>query len=298
MTQRTDNLAVLFADISGSTALYDKLGDERASTVVAKCIAVMAAEIAPHQGTLVKTIGDEIMCTFPDAELALRAACGMQLALDSGRPGGDMPVYVHIGFHFGPVIREQADVFGDTVNVAARVTELTRAREITTTESTIEHLPLDLKGKVRPILRMGIRGKQQELAMYRVSWELDDTLSTRVGMVAERRPNASQAELQLRYRDQALRLDEQCRSAVLGRGHDCEVVILDDLASRQHARIEYRFGKFVLIDHSVNGTYLRFHDGQVIRLAHEETILHGSGSIRLGRPFGEAPAETVEFLVQ
>jgi adenylate cyclase len=265
--------------------------------VVAKCIALMVAEVPTYQGTMIKTIGDEIMCTFPDAGLALQAACRMQLAVEAGRPGSNVPLYVHIGFHYGPVICEDGDVYGDTVNVAARVTELTRAREITTTQDTVERLPLELKSKVRQIFRGGIRGKQQELAMFRVSWELDDTLSTRVGMPTERRPNAGQAELQLRYRDQVYRLDEQCRSLVLGRGQDCSIVIHDDLASRQHARVEYRFGKFVLVDHSVNGTYLRFRDGQVIRLAQEETILHGSGSISLGRPFGEA-TDTAEFLVQ
>lgn len=298
MTKQTDSLAIMFADISGSTALYDKLGNERATAIVEKCVAIMTAEVAPHQGTLVKTIGDEIMCTFPSAELALRAACRMQLAVESAKPGGGTPVYIHVGFHYGNVICDDGDVFGDAVNVAARVAERTRAREITTTQETVDLLSPEMHEKVRPIFRTNFKGKQEEISVYRVVWELDDTLSTRVGISLERRPHDGQAELQLRYRDKAWRLSEQNRGVVLGRGQDCEIMILSSLASRQHARIEYRFGKFVLVDHSVNGSYLRFRDGQVIRLNHEEAILHGAGSISLGQPFGEGEIEEVEFLVQ
>lgn len=298
MNQPHDNLAILFADISGSTALYDKLGDERAAAIVAQCVDTMAAQVAPQQGTLIKTIGDEIMCTFPTAEQALRAACSMQLAVEAGRPGGALPVYIHVGFHYGSVLHEKGDVFGDAVNVAARVAEMTRAREIVTTQATVDLLPPDLRARVRPICRTGLRGKQDEVEVFRVMWELDDTMSTRVGLSLERRPQGGQAQLQLRYHEQACKLDEQKRSVVLGRGQDCEIVIRNNLASRQHARIEYRFGKFVLVDHSANGSYLRFKDGQVVRLAHEEAVLHGSGAISLGQPFGEAAGEVLEFLVQ
>lgn len=298
MTQRTDSLAIMFADISGSTALYDKLGDEQARAIVARCVEIMAAEVAPHQGALIKTIGDEIMCTFPSAELALRAACRMQLAVEAGRPGGNVPIYIHVGFHFGSVIRDDGDVFGDAVNVAARVAGMTRAREIITTQATVDLLSPELQQKVRRIFRAAFKGKEEECDVYRVVWELDDTMSTRIGLPLERRPQGGSAELQLRYQGQAYRLDEQKRSMVLGRGQDCEIIVHNNLASRQHARIEFRFGKFVLVDHSSNGTYIRFKDAQVVRLAHEEIILHGSGVISLGQSFGEGQAEALEFLVQ
>ena len=299
MTQQTENLAILFADISGSTALYDKLGDERARAIVARCVALMSGEVAPQGGTVIKTIGDEIMCTFPGAEQAMRAACGMQLAIDAGRPGGSTPIYIHIGFHFGTVIRDDGDVFGDAVNVAARVAGMTRAREIATTQDTVDRLPGELREKVRPILRASFKGKQDEFEVYRVVWELDDTMSTRIGLPLERRPNAGEETvLQLRYQNHAWTLDEQHRSIVLGRGQDCEIIVQNTLASRQHARIEYRFGKFAFADHSSNGSYVRFKDGQVVRLAHEEVILHGSGSISLGLSFDGSQAEIVEFIVQ
>jgi class 3 adenylate cyclase len=294
MVQPTASLAILFADINGSTALYDKLGDRMARDILSRCTAIMVAEVAAHQGVLVKTIGDEIMCTFFDADAALRAACAMQLAVETGKPGGEHPIYIHIGLHYGEVIREEGDVYGDAVNVAARLTAMTRAREITTSKATANLLSPSLQNKVRKVFRANLKGKQEEVEICRVAWELDDTLSTRVGLVMDRL-SSDYAELLLQYRDVTRRLNDQNRSAVIGRGQDCEIVIPGDMASRHHARIEFRSGKFMLVDHSVNGTYIRWKDGRVIRLEHEETMLHGSGSISAGQPFDAPSAEWVEF---
>lgn len=295
---RTEKLAVLFADISGSTALYDKLGNESARQLVARCLAIMVEEMALHQGSLIKTIGDEILCTFPSPAAALKAACSMQCAIDRERPGGELPMYIRVGFHYGEVIRADGDVYGDTVNIAARVAAITRARQIMTTRAAAEALPDDLRNRTRQILRAEFRGKQEAFDVFQISWEQDDTMSTRIGLPQFRKPGDGRNELMLRYGEQATALDEQRRSAVLGRGDNCDIVINSSFASRQHARIEFSFNKFIIADHSANGTYVRFSDGQVIHLSHEQIVLHKSGSISLGEPFPDDPAELVEFIVQ
>lgn len=294
----TEKRAILFADISGSTALYDKLGNELARKLVANCMAVMARKMTEHQGTLIKTIGDEILCTFPDPIAAMEAACAMQNAVENERPGGAQPMYIRIGFHYGEVICEDGDVFGDAVNVAARVAAITRARQIMTTRAVAEVLPVKLRSKMRQILRAEFRGKQEALDVFQVSWEQDDTMSTRIGLPQFRKPGDARNELMLRYRNQVTTLNEQRKSVVLGRGDTCDIVINSSFASRQHARIEFGFNKFTIVDHSANGTYVRFGDGQVIQLSHEQIVLHKSGSISLGEPFSENPVELVEFIVQ
>ena len=82
MNALRQNVAILFADISGSTALYDVLGDEPALELVTRTLDILTREMAVHHGTLIKTIGDEIMCTFPDAADAIEAACAMQLTVE------------------------------------------------------------------------------------------------------------------------------------------------------------------------------------------------------------------------
>lgn len=294
----TQKLAVLFADISGSTALYDTLGDEPARHLIAQCMAVMTREMAAHGGTLIKTIGDEILCTFPDPIAAMDAACAMQNAVENERARNARPMYIRIGFHYGEVIHENGDVFGDTVNVAARITAITRARQIMTTRAVAELLPMKLRSKMRQIMRAELRGKQEALDIFQVSWEQDDTMSTRIGLPQFRKSAETRNELQLRYGQQTIVLDEQHRSVVLGREGSCDLVIPSNFASRQHARIELSFTKFTLTDHSSNGTYVRFSDGQVIQLAREQIALHKSGSISLGVPFSESPTELIEFVLQ
>jgi hypothetical protein len=253
-----------------------------------------------QQGTLIKTIGDEIMCTFASVAAAVNAARAMQMAIEEQAPVNGQHIYVRIGIHCGDVIQEAGDVFGDAVNVAARVTAITRARQILTTQTVVDKLPPELRKKARPVMRGELRGKESALAIFQVIWEKDDTMSTRIGMSAFRKPaeSLSRHELLLRHRQQVLTLNEQSRSALLGRDDTCNLVIQNKLASRQHALIEYNFGKFLLTDHSANGTYIRFSDNQVIQLNHQQIVLHGAGQISFGQPFSESPSEVVEYILQ
>jgi class 3 adenylate cyclase len=295
---RQAKLAILFADVSGSTSLYEKLGDVQALGIISKCLEIMIKEMTVFHGALIKTIGDEIMCTFPTSGDALKAASAMQLAVERERPGGNRPIYVRIGFHYGEVIREGGDVFGDAVNVAARVTSITRARQILTTPAAVEALPAKLRSKVRQISRAEFRGKEEAMDVFQVGWEQDDTMTTRIGLPQFRKPSEARNELLLRFHQHLTTLNEQHKSMVLGRGDTCDLIIPSTFASRQHARLEFSFGKFVLADHSANGTYVRFSDNQVIHVMHQEIMLHGTGVISLGQPFGEEPLELIEFLIQ
>jgi class 3 adenylate cyclase len=298
MTAIQRKAAILFADISGSTALYDKLGNAQALKLVTHTLDILTQEMAACQGTLIKTIGDEILCTFPDVVSAVEAACAMQLKVDTLRPGGNIPVNIRIGLHYGEIIFEGGDVYGDTVNIAARVTAITRARQIMTTQAVVEILPQELRQKARAVMRTGFRGKEKTFDVFHILWEVENTVSTRIGMSAFRKPAEARHELILRYKQQIVNLSEEMNSVVLGRGEECELLIRTNYASRQHAHIEYNFGKYLITDHSANGTFIRFSDKQVIQLNHQQMVLHGAGEISCGQPFAENPSEIVEYIVQ
>ena len=187
--QRKGKMVVLFADICGSTALYDKLGDETALHVISQTLNILTQEVAAHKGAVIKTIGDEIMCTFPSIATAAKAACAMHFAIDAQRPGGDHSIFVRIGFHYGEVILKANDVFGDTVNIAARIASITRARQIMTTQTVIDSLPSGFVDKVRPVLRSELRGKQDSFAVFQILWEPENTLSCRIGQAVFRKQN-------------------------------------------------------------------------------------------------------------
>jgi hypothetical protein len=253
--------------------------------------------MAAQQGTLIKTIGDEIMCTFPSVATAISAACAMQSAVEAQPLGGDRPIYVRIGLHYGDVIQKSNDVFGDAVNVAARVTAITRARQIMTTRAVVDMLPEMLRDKARALRRAEFKGKEETFEVFQIIWEKEDTMSTRIGMLDFRKPAESLHELVLHYRQQSLTLSQDNKSVVLGRDDTCEMMIHNNLASRQHARIELSFGKFLLTDHSANGTYIKFSDNQVIQLNQQQIVLHGAGSISLGQPFSDEPSEVIEYIL-
>ena len=297
MAQKIEKLAVLFADVCGSTALYDNLGDDLARRLIAQCISNLCAEIAKQKGTLVKTLGDEIMCTFPSAERAFHAACAMQRAVEHGIYEGNHKLSVRIGFHYGDVIQVAGDVFGDTVNVASRVAAITRANQIMTTLVAADSLPPDLRTQIRQVMRAEFKGKHEKFDIFLVTWELDDGTSTRISIPAYRRTPASNDELILKYRNQSIAVNEDRWTVVLGRDTDCDLIVPIDCASRQHVRIEWRSGKFMIVDQSTNGTYIRFNDGTVHHIAREEMILQGSGSISLGQPYSSNNAELVEFAI-
>lgn len=295
VAKKFEKLAILFADISGSTALYETLGDAAARDLVAGCLALLTRSLAKNQGKLIKTIGDEIMCVFPNAGSALLAACSMQESVEKHRPGGKIQMFVRIGFHYGEVIRENNDVFGDAVNVAARMASVARARQILATLEAVQDLSADLRLRTRQIRRSAVKGKQEALDIFEVVWQADDKDVTRVSMPVRIKPAEQPSELILTHLGQRFVVNPQNRSATLGRGNACQIVVADDFASRQHAKVEYREDKFILSDLSINGTYVRFADGHVLHAVQEDILLRGAGSISLGRAFHEPAATLVEF---
>jgi adenylate cyclase len=299
MAHNIQKLAVLFADISGSTALYDNLGDVLAQRLISKCIATMTNEISAHQGVVVKTIGDEIMCTFPSAEKAFNAACAMQRAVKNGNQGSSQPMHIRIGFHYGDVICESGDVFGDTANVAAHVSKITRANQILATQTVIDALPPGLQSKTRRIMRSDLKGKQEQFDIFMIIWGAEDMESTRIGVPAFRKTqdDESNNELMLRYRDHSYVVSKRHRTVILGREAICQIVVQSDFASRQHVRIEFRLGKFFIVDQSTNGTYIRFKNGNVVCITCDEMVLEGSGFLSMGQAFSEHAVDPVEFSV-
>ena len=118
---------VLFADICGSTRLFEEHGDWQGRQIESRVLELLKAKTAEFDGTVIKTIGDEIMSRFPDAERALSAARAMHAVLKEDTSLLEFNIAVKIGLQHGEVLVEQGDLFGDAVNVAARMVSLARA---------------------------------------------------------------------------------------------------------------------------------------------------------------------------
>ena len=193
-------LAILFADVVGSTRLFEVMGDARARDMVATCIDVMREATEQHNGTLIKTIGDEVMSTFPTADDALNAAGQMQkqIAAHTELRVEGQPVSIRIGCHFGPVVLENRDVFGASVHTANRMTSQAKAGQIITTSATVERLSPEWRASVRQIDVADIRGQGGEVALYEVLWQTEDVTSMLPAIALngrERAPAAASAAI-------------------------------------------------------------------------------------------------------
>lgn len=299
MAPKTTNLAILFADVSGSTRLFEMLGDVTARHMIAECLELLSDVTVRHRGTVIKTIGDEIMCTFPTAEDAVTAACEMHECLEDESTTertekGAVSVRIRIGLHYGPAIVEGGDVFGDAVNVAARMASLSKANQVITTQSTVEQLPPVLRASTRFIDRAPVKGKRETIDIYEVIWQQEDVTRMSTAVLADKTKRP--VTMTLTYNDHRLVVGEERTVAVLGRSKSADVTVNESLASRQHVRIEYRRGKFFIVDQSTNGTYVKLANNEESFLRREEMPLAGSGMISLGRSFAEDPQEVVHFM--
>src|SRR5690348_3793840 len=129
---------VLFADVSGSTKLYEAVGDAAAHAAIDLCVKLFAAITEQHGGRVIKTIGDEVMSVFPDSATAAKAAVDIQLGMTGMAPVDKMKLGVRIGMNHGPLVEGEGDVFGDTVNLAARLTEMASRGQIITSVETVD----------------------------------------------------------------------------------------------------------------------------------------------------------------
>ena len=295
MAPKTTNLAIVFADIAGSTKLYETLGDSVARAKVAETLQAITDVVNANNGIVIKTIGDEVMATFPTAEDAATASCTMHESMEeiNANIEDGTVIAIRVGMHFGPAILEGGDVFGDAVNLAARMAAQAKANQIITTLSTVEKLPPVLRASTRFIDHAPIKGKQEEIDIYEIIWQEEDVTRMATGMLdAKKTP---EVKLRLQYNDAELVISKQRSSVILGRSKDCDLPINEKLASRQHVRIELRRDKFFIIDQSTNGTHVRIHNGEDSFLRREEMPINGDGEISLGKGFNENPTEVVRF---
>lgn len=289
-------LAILFADVVGSTRLYELMGDLRARDMVAVCIECMRSATDQHQGTVIKTMGDEIMATFPSADEALNAAAQMQQQISAHpqlRVEGQS-VAIRVGCHYGPVVLENRDVFGATVHTANRMTSQAKSGQIITTAATVDRLSPEWRASVRQIDVAMIKGQGSEVTLYEVLWQTEDVTSM-VPAIAMQSRSPRTMRLKLRFQDQELYLDEARPNVAIGRAEDNDLVIKGNLISRIHARIEISRNKFVLIDQSTNGTFVQTKDGEESFVRRDSLQIKGEGMIGLGRlPEGESP-QTIRY---
>jgi adenylate cyclase len=286
-------VAIVFADVVGSTQLYEQFGDTKASETVATCLEIMKDATQQYGGTVIKTIGDEVMSTFNTVDEAMGAAVMMQgrITADTRKEGG-IPVSIRIGCHFGPVVQEQNDIFGAAVHTANRMTSQAKARQIIISGETVKKMSAELQKQTRQIDVATVRGRLDEVALYELLWNPEEATSMLPTIEWEHK-DRKVSTLLLSFRETEIELSDKRKSVSIGRADDNDLVIKGNLISRIHAKVEMRRGKFVLIDQSTNGTFLQDVQGNEVFVRRDSRELHGEGTIGLGR--AEQPGSSLSI---
>ena len=279
MTLVSKERAILFADVSGSTALYELLGDKPAAKAIEAVLGALREVIASRDGLVVKTIGDEVMVVFNNPEAACEAAREMQQRMATWPPISGAKLAIRIGFHHGLVLEDKGDFWGDGVNTAARLAGLAKAGQILTTGATANALPGIQRGNLRDLDAISVKGKQDAVRVFELMW--GDTEDS----TAYARPAASanvQASLTLEIGERTIGFPRDKQVLILGRENTCDIVMQEKTASRKHARIEKKGVQYVLVDESTNGTYVAIEGEREVLLRRDSVMLRGRGKIALG----------------
>jgi adenylate cyclase len=287
MTQIADR-TVMFADLRGSTALYETLGNAEATSVVTHCINALAGVVGGHGGTVVKTLGDGLMAVFSLPQPALLAALEMHEVLEAmvsrgherGASSGLRALRVQVALARGEVVELGGDCYGDAVNVAARLLDHTGDNETLATAEVLRELPLALATRFRSLDRLVLRGRLEPVQVNVMGGRRTlDMAPTQFGDMA---PVSEPDALRLDWGGLHRIFTSRQIPVVLGRSPQATFCVDDSRVSRSHARVDWHGGAFQLTDLSYNGTYVRFADGEIVSLRRGSCTLHGSGSIGLG----------------
>ena len=288
--ERTNRLktmptTVMFIDIVDSIDLFARLGNQAANELIDVFFNELTYLTTDHHGTLIKRVGDELMCSFHIPLAAFAAARDMQRLAEVLNQTRPQPVELRIGFHTGNVISAAGDLFGDTVNIASRVSSVATSGRILTTGQSMLQVPLHDAGLVRPWRRELLKGVSEPVELYEVLWaaDADEGAFSNTSLGNYEHPAFHQLVLHLQGASHVI--SAQRPLLTIGRHAANRVVVDDDGAfvSGHHAKIEYRGGVFVLTDTSLNGTYLSHGGNGFFRITLPFT-LESSGKIVLGYP--------------
>jgi len=291
-------LGILFVDVAGSTGLYDLLGDADASAAVLSCLGATEETISEHGGTVIERIGDEIMAAFGDPKEIFDGAVAVQCKVDAmppiAGPLGEVKLRVRIGFHIGPVIIENGNYFGQTINIAARLVGLAKGDQIFTAVSNSTLFTETQRLRTRELGALLIKGRPDGIEVLEIEWR-ESPDRTVVSALLTHPITAACKKLRLSYAGREWLFDGR-DTVVLGRDTKSDVVLLDGRASRAHAKIERRRDKWFFVDQSTNGTFLGFSGQAPIWVHHQEVALDRPGIISVGAADGGG--QSVQFALE
>jgi len=264
---------VLFAGVSGAA--------------ISQCIEPLRTAAESTGGRVVKLIGDELMVLFATPDAAAKAAAKMHQCIEALPAVAGAEPRLRVGFHSGPIIRCDRDLLGDTVKLAAKLVEEAQKGQTITSGQTAAQLSTGMRPFWRDLQRVALTDKAETVRLCEI-------LKTSLNGAARAQEIKARSMVRLNYDDQVVICSREKPRIVIGRQNTCDLVIGDQLASREHCILELRGDEFILLDQSTNGTYVTVEGEREVLLNGEALPLATHGWIAFGHPHGGS-AEAAEF---
>ncbi len=291
MAREEQTVAVLIADVCGSTPLYESSGNLEALDLIAECLDNISRVVEAEGGVVLHSKGDDVLCTFRNSDSAV---CAASVIVDAQV---DSPLEIHVGINYGPVVHGRGGVFGDVVTVAARMQSLAKPGEIITTEAVYEQLSDTLRRQVRLLDIQTVKGKSQPMNIYAV-FKDDTQVTYYVGEDGKHtvhpknvyKASGPKVNVTLEFGNRTFVRRDGGPGFHIGRAGSCDLVIDEPCVSRDHALLTVRRGKVLLTDMSSTGTWIAQADSDPVLLRRDVMQLASDGIISLGlRPKENGP---------
>ena len=298
-----EKFTVVFADLTGSTGVFESLGNTKATQAITRLTQWIGEVCRAHQGHVVKYLGDGVLILFKESNNAIEAATELQQVHQNRIRKWPEPLKMRlqIGMARGEVVEHDADCYGDAVNVASRLSDLSGPDQILASDTVIQQLPDNNIVRSRCMGEIPIRGRTESCLVHRIEWQTE-VLSEVFTMPASLMPLPrgqsviKPAFIVLSWLDINISFSSTELPVFLGRDTSAQFVVQDPRVSRKHAQIEWRDGKFYLEDISSYGTWVRFADSSItIALRRQECVLLQDGEMALGASFEDFTVPTVSF---
>ena len=282
--------ALLFAAVGDSARLHEKLGRNEARWAIDRCLKRMERAVDALGGKAIKVAGEELMAVFPTADAAFQAAVEMRQRVDDLPPISGLRLEIRVGFAFGPAQVMAEDAIGEAVKEAAWLLGIARPGKILTNSTTLRALSSALQCSTRLFEAEGIGRQAGGKTVHEVAPS---------GVVQDAAPAVPlaplpQPRLVLQHDDEQIILGEERKSLSLGRA-ECDLMVRGSRVSRIHAMIEWRHSRFVIIDMSTNGTFVKIGAAPETTLQHQELVLHGKGMIGLASSSRDPETDCIGF---
>lgn len=282
--KKSTELTILFADICRSTVLFEKLGDQAALDLVMETLQLAGGIAINNHGTVIGTIGDEVLCTFKQAKDALMTANQLHSEMQKNALTQKHQLALRVGINSGPVVSVKDNVYGDTVNIAARLAQQAKAHQSLVSSDTIASVNENIRSQVRFVGKISLQGKAGLIEVHELLQTDAEEAITEVA-TTDAIP-ARSFLMTARYQSRRMRFDPMLVRFLFGRGVDCDQVINHPTISREHAEFLYRNGQFILRDFSTNGSVV-VQNNKTRQLHRTSMELRGTGKIYFGKTINQ-----------